>query len=86
MIYWVDLLAMIYYVGIILFQYSVKWSNSAVRFGRMAVYFRPSGYGRLGQTLVNDLANLNNSVIVWTETKEIFGPDNVTPLLGHFGG
>ena len=35
---------MIYWVGTITNRFSAIWSNSAVRFGRLVVYFRPVGF------------------------------------------
>ena len=46
--YWVDLLAMIYQVGIIVLQFSAVWLNSAVRFGRLVNKIWPSRFIRMG--------------------------------------
>ena len=40
---------MIYWVRTIANRYSAVWSNSAVRFGRLVVYFRPSGFYLFGR-------------------------------------
>ena len=41
---------MIYWVGTMVNRYSAVWSNLAVQFGRLVVYFRPSRFDRMGQT------------------------------------
>ena len=40
---------MMYWVGTITYRFSAVWSNSAVRFGRLVVYFWPSGFYLFGR-------------------------------------